>query len=148
MNSEKFMPNLYLALTHYPVVNKRGEIIASALTNLDLHDIARVARTYGVKGYYVITPLEDQRELAGAEHGEGGHRLGGPVELTEHDYRNVEIAGQRLHIPRDRGDLLLTGEVEQVADRVLDALQTVLDQVTPEDAVNCYKHCGYTLQMD
>ena len=33
------------------------------MTNLDLHDIARVCRTYGVKGYYVITPLEDQMVL-------------------------------------------------------------------------------------
>ena len=33
------------------------------MTNLDLHDIARTARTYGVKGYYVVTPLEDQQVL-------------------------------------------------------------------------------------
>ena len=58
------MPNLYVALTHYPVVNKRGEIIASALTNLDLHDIARAAKTYGVKSYYLVTPLSDQKALA------------------------------------------------------------------------------------
>ena len=58
------MPNLYLALAHYPVVNKNGEIIASAITNLDLHDISRAAKTYGVKSYYVVTPLEDQQALA------------------------------------------------------------------------------------
>ena len=58
------MPNLYVALTHYPVVNKRGEIIASALTNLDLHDIARAAKTYGAKSFYVVTPLSDQKLLA------------------------------------------------------------------------------------
>ncbi len=55
--------NLYLALAHYPVVNKRGEIIASAVTNLDIHDMARAARTYGAKALYVITPLEDQQSL-------------------------------------------------------------------------------------
>ncbi len=54
---------LYLALVHHPVIDKNGETIASAVTNLDLHDIARVARTYGVKGYYVITPLADQMVL-------------------------------------------------------------------------------------
>lgn len=64
MENEKFTPNLYVALTHYPVVNKRGEIIASALTNLDLHDISRAAKTYGVKAYYVVTPLTDQKLLA------------------------------------------------------------------------------------
>jgi len=56
-------PNLYVALTHYPVVNKTGDTIASAVTNLDLHDIARAARTYGVRGFYVITPLTDQQIL-------------------------------------------------------------------------------------
>ena len=28
------------------------------------------------------------------------------------------------------------------------AMQSVLNKVTPTDAFNCYKHCGYTLQMD
>jgi hypothetical protein len=58
------MPNLYVALTHYPVVNKNGNVIASALTNLDLHDISRAAKTYGLKSFFVVTPLEDQKELA------------------------------------------------------------------------------------
>jgi hypothetical protein len=64
MKNEKFMPNLYLALTHYPVINKRGDIIASALTNLDIHDISRAAKTYGVKSFYLVTPLSDQKVLA------------------------------------------------------------------------------------
>jgi len=54
---------LYLALIHYPVVNRRGDIIASAVTNLDLHDMARSARTYDATACYVVTPLKDQREL-------------------------------------------------------------------------------------
>lgn len=28
------------------------------------------------------------------------------------------------------------------------AMQSVLDEVTPDDAENCYKHCGYTLRLD
>jgi len=56
-------PNLYVALVHYPVINKSGNIITSAVTNLDLHDMARVSKTYGVKKFYVVTPLEDQKEL-------------------------------------------------------------------------------------
>jgi hypothetical protein len=57
------VPDLYVALVHYPVINKKGEIITSAVTNLDLHDIARASRTYGIRQFYVITPLEDQKEL-------------------------------------------------------------------------------------
>ena len=69
--------NLYLALIHSPVVNKNGQIIGSALTNMDLHDIARAGRTFGVKAYYVVTPYEDQRTLAVQimdhwTHGHGG----------------------------------------------------------------------------
>ncbi len=52
-----------IALIHYPVLGKHKDIIGSAVTNLDLHDIARAARTYGVDNYYIITPYEDQRQL-------------------------------------------------------------------------------------
>jgi hypothetical protein len=52
-----------MALVHYPVINKNGKIIASAVTNLDLHDISRSAKTYGVRAFYVVTPLADQKEL-------------------------------------------------------------------------------------
>ncbi|MGE4296681.1 MAG: tRNA (guanosine(37)-N1)-methyltransferase TrmD [Desulfovibrionaceae bacterium] len=55
--------NLYVALVHYPVQNKFGKTVAVSLTNLDIHDIARVSRTYGLGGYYIATPLEDQRRL-------------------------------------------------------------------------------------
>jgi len=58
-----FQPKLSVALLHHPVKNKHGEIITSAVTNLDLHDIARIAKTYGVESFYVVTPLEDQRAL-------------------------------------------------------------------------------------
>jgi hypothetical protein len=56
-------PRLYLALVHHPVLNKRGETIASAVTNLDLHDIARAGRTFGARGFFVVTPLKDQQAL-------------------------------------------------------------------------------------
>lgn len=54
-----------IALIHYPVVNKTGETIGSAVTNLDLHDIARAAKTFGVDSYSIVTPYEDQRQLVG-----------------------------------------------------------------------------------
>ena len=54
---------LYIALVHHPVLGRQAETIASAVTNLDLHDIARAAKTYGVAGYFVVTPLEDQKRL-------------------------------------------------------------------------------------
>ncbi len=66
---------LDIALVHYPVCNKNNEIIGSAVTNLDLHDIARASATYGVDTYYVITPYADQRILANEimAHWQTGH---------------------------------------------------------------------------
>jgi len=58
------MANLYVALIHYPVVNKNGKVIASAVTNLDIHDISRAVKTFGARSFYIVTPLEDQRALA------------------------------------------------------------------------------------
>lgn len=56
--------NLHVALIHYPVVNKLGDTVVSAVTNLDLHDIARAVRTFGGRSFHVITPLAGQRQLA------------------------------------------------------------------------------------
>lgn len=56
--------NLAIALVHYPVYNKHHEIVTSALTNLDQHDIARSSKTYGLDRFYIVTPSEEQRKLA------------------------------------------------------------------------------------
>lgn len=56
-------PIIYLALIHYPVLNKNGESVVSAITNLDIHDIARAACTYGSRGYFIVTPVRDQQVL-------------------------------------------------------------------------------------
>ncbi len=61
--NESSTPNLHLALIHYPVVNKDGEAVTAAVTNLDLHDISRAARTYAARSFHVATPLKDQRVL-------------------------------------------------------------------------------------
>lgn len=55
--------HLYIALLHYPVYNKKHQVITTSITNLDLHDIARAACTYGLDGYFVIQPIQEQREL-------------------------------------------------------------------------------------
>ena len=55
---------LYIGLLHYPVYNKNNQTIASAITNFDLHDLSRLSMTYGVRKFFIITPLDDQRRLA------------------------------------------------------------------------------------
>ena len=56
--------NLHLGLVHGPVLLKDGCVGTVSLTNLDIHDIARVSRTYGLGGFEVVTPLRDQLTLA------------------------------------------------------------------------------------
>ena len=54
---------LFVALLHYPVLNKKKQVINTSLTNLDLHDIARAGATYGVSRYFVVQPIDAQRQL-------------------------------------------------------------------------------------
>lgn len=55
--------NLYIALMHYPVIIEGKNSGCSSLTNLDIHDIARSSCTYGLGGFYVISPLDDQMRV-------------------------------------------------------------------------------------
>lgn len=53
-----------IALVHHPVLDRGGETVTTAITNLDLHDMARSARTYGLEALYVVHPVAAQRLLA------------------------------------------------------------------------------------
>ena len=54
---------LTLCLLHHPVLDKAGKPSTVSLTNLDIHDMCRVSRTYELAGVCFVTPLADQREL-------------------------------------------------------------------------------------
>ena len=55
--------HVYLALLHYPVYDKNGRVVATSITNYDIHDISRVVKTYALGGFYMVTPLVSQQEL-------------------------------------------------------------------------------------
>jgi len=57
------VPQVYCALIHHPVVNRQGEEVTTSVTNLDVHDIARSARTYGLRGYFVVSPIDAQHPV-------------------------------------------------------------------------------------
>lgn len=63
-----------VALVHYPVYDKNRLLVATAVTNLDIHDIARAARTFGADRYYIVTPVEGQQSLTRrvADHWQSG----------------------------------------------------------------------------
>lgn len=58
------MNRLSIALLHYPVVDRHDELYTTAITNIDVHDIARSACTYGLSQYYLVSPITAQQELA------------------------------------------------------------------------------------
>ena len=70
------MAPLFVALVHFPVLNRRGDTIASAITTMDLHDLARSCCTYDVPVCYIVTPLKDQQGLALRLTGHWRERIG------------------------------------------------------------------------
>lgn len=49
-----------LGLLHYPIYDRQKKVVATNVTNLDVHDIARACRVYGVDRYYIIHPMQEQ----------------------------------------------------------------------------------------
>jgi len=76
----------WVALVHHPVYDKHRRVVATALTNLDLHDIARSTRTYGLAGFLIVHPVEAQRELASRI---AAHWLESGAEMN--DFRRMAI---------------------------------------------------------
>jgi hypothetical protein len=56
--------DLFLALVHHPVVDRNGRIVTSAITSLDIHDLARSACTFGVRAFFIVHPVAEQRQFA------------------------------------------------------------------------------------
>ncbi|MCB0342597.1 MAG: RNA methyltransferase [Pseudobdellovibrionaceae bacterium] len=57
---ERFVHNVNVALVHWPVVDSAGTEVVTNVTNFDIHDIARAARTYGVPRYYIVNRMQEQ----------------------------------------------------------------------------------------
>lgn len=69
-----------IALVHHPVLDGQGATVTTAVTNLDVHDLARTARSFGCSDYFVVHPIAAQRDLVARirEHwmvGSGGRRI-------------------------------------------------------------------------
>jgi len=98
--------DLYLVLLHHPVLDKNGLIVTSALTNMDIHDIARSARTYGVRRFYVAHPVKALHALAAKimEHWDTGY--GSTYNATRKDALSL------VRLQHDLDSTLLTLEHE------------------------------------
>ncbi len=119
---------VYVALIHHPVVNKKREIITSAVTGLDLHDISRVSKTYGIKAVYIVTPLADQRTLV--------------KRLLDHWLCG---AGARYNPIRTRALELI-----KVVASHEDAVENIrgIENIRPETVATCAGYAGKGLSYD
>ena len=116
---------VFLGLVHHPAMDREGREVATAVTTLDLHDLARLARTYGLGGVYVTTPLAPQRELVGRllEHWTRGH--GGEVNPCRREALlgiriapDLETAVQELSDQFGAKPLLVATSARPAPDRV------------------------------
>lgn len=79
-----------VALLHHPMRDRTGAEVTTALTTLDLHDMARTCRTYDVAGFFVVHPIPAQRAIAERilRHWES--------DAARHDYRGEALARVRV----------------------------------------------------
>lgn len=59
-NDKDFVPRLALGLVHYPILDSSKKVVATNVTNFDIHDIARACTVYGVEKYFIIHPMKEQ----------------------------------------------------------------------------------------
>ena len=100
------MMDIYIGLLHHPVRNRLGETVTTAVTNLDIHDLARAARTYDVRATYFVTPIEQQLSLVRRifAHWQGGEGS---------EFNPVRaIAFERTRVTADVSEAILEIEAE------------------------------------
>jgi hypothetical protein len=59
-DSPVYVPRLAIALVHHPVTDRLKKVVATNVTNFDIHDIARASQVYGVEKYYIVHPMKEQ----------------------------------------------------------------------------------------
>jgi hypothetical protein len=131
-----------IALVHYPVLDAQGAIVTTAVTNLDVHDLARTARTYGLTDYFVVHPIAAQRELVERIRvhwleGSSGRRIPdrrealGLLRITESLEAAIDLLGGRSRVEvwataaRSRGAVLPFGEARKRLEASGDAVLIV-----------------------
>jgi hypothetical protein len=92
--------DLFVALIHHPVVDRNAKVVTSAITSLDIHDIARASRTYEVRRAFVVHPIPEQRKFAASVIDHWRFDFG-----RTHDSRRRE-ALERVQIVADLDDAI------------------------------------------
>ena len=85
--------SLYMAIVHYPCANRRGAIVNTSITNFDIHDMGRSARTYDVERVYLVNAVPSQQWFAKRVIRHWTHGAGADYNHTRKESMNlVEVA--------------------------------------------------------
>lgn len=103
---------IFLALVHHPVLNRAGQVVTTALTNVDIHDLARSGRTFGVERVYIVTPVTLQQRMVQEILGHWTEGEGAAHGRRAEAMRRVAVAGS---LDEARADIeRLTGRAPEV----------------------------------
>lgn len=91
--------SLYVGLVHYPIYDKNFNVIATAITNYDLHDISRSAKTYGVKKYFIIHHVPGQLDMVHKIRDFGKARPAGSIMPTVRRLSTSSTSARLLKTP-------------------------------------------------
>ena len=62
--ASQYIPSHYVALMHSDVlIGEERKPGVTSVTSIDIHDIARSSKTYGIDGFFIVTPLLDQQKI-------------------------------------------------------------------------------------
>jgi hypothetical protein len=94
-----------VAVIHYPVYDKNRAIVATSVTNLEIHDIARTCMTFGIDLCYIVTPLVKQREIAEKLVDHWHHGYGARYNPARSEaLKRVRIVNDLAEMVQDIGD--------------------------------------------
>lgn len=90
------MSDVFIALIHHPVYDKQHAVVMTSITNMDIHDIARSALTYGVRRYFIVNPVRTLQALAEKilDHWQTGH--GSTYNTTRRDALSIVTLADTL----------------------------------------------------
>jgi hypothetical protein len=131
---------VYCALVHHPVRDREGQLATAAITNIDIHDIARSAHTFGLRGLFVVTPIDAQRALTERilshwRDGAGKRRMPHRSEALAHcqPAASIEEAVQLVAAREGRSPRLITTAARSQTPREITSFAELSQRLAASD---------------
>ena len=120
---------LYMAIIHYPVTNKHGDLVTTSITNFDIHDMGRTAATFGVKTVFLVNPVPSQQWFAKRVVRHWTDGAGAAYNPTRHESMN------HVALSNDLGEMVeaITTEEEQAPQLVVTSARALPNSVSYEN---------------